>query len=216
MQQIFSIFRQQLRHDFRDFTSLGSVGLFIVGAAFISVRCFVTLHGVGWVALYWILFLFSTLNLVQQAFKSTRVASRQSQYVYFSANSVVIGTWLYHYIYMIGSGLLLLLAMIVFFGSPIEDMALFMSNLFIGSLGLCTILTTTALIGSTVTQSSLLVSLLSIPLALPFLLLSVKISVVATGLIQDTAVTTDLGQLAGITLLAIAIGILLIPTLWKS
>jgi len=158
MQQIASILRQHVRQDIRDFTSVGSIGLFIVGATFISLKCFVTLHGVGWVALFWILFLFSILNLVQNAFKSSRT----------------------------------------------------------GSLGLCTVLTMTALIGSTVTQSNLLVSLLSIPLALPFLLLSVKISVVASGLIQDTAVTTDLIQLSGITLLAIAIGILLIPTLWKS
>ncbi len=216
MQQIASILRQHLRQDIRDFTSVGSIGLFIVGATFISLKCFVTLHGVGWIALFWILFLFSILNLVQNAFKSSRTASRETQYVYFSALSVVIGTWLYHFLYLLGSALLLLLAMTVFFGSPISDLGLFLLNILIGSLGLCTVLTMTALIGSTVTQSNLLVSLLSIPLALPFLLLSVKISVVASGLIKDTAITTDLIQLSGITLLAIAIGILLIPTLWKS
>lgn len=216
MGQILSIIHQHIRQDVRDFTSIGSVSLFIIGASFISLKCFVTLHGVGWVALFWILFLFSTLNLVQNAFRSASSPSIQAQYVYFSGFSVVIGTWLYHYIYMVVSGILLLIAMTIFFGSPIEDNMLFFMNLFIGSLGLCTVLTITALIGSSIVQSNLLVTLLSIPIALPFLLLSVKISVVASGLIKDTAVYTDMTQLFGITLLAIAIGILLIPTLWKS
>jgi len=216
LRQVFSVFYQELKLDFRDITSIGSVLLFMVGATFISLKSFITLHGVGWVALYWILLLFSMLNLVMQSFKASRSASRIAQYVYYSAISVVIGKWCYHLFYILLSGLLLWGLMSVFFGSPIDDLFLFGTGLSLGALGLCTVFTVIALITSLVPQAHLLTSILSLPLSLPFILLCIKITIVSSGLIQDTSIWSDVTYLGALTLFAAGLGLLLLPTLWKS
>ncbi len=216
LRQIYSVFCQELKLDFRDITSIGSVLLFMVGATFISLKSFITLHGVGWVALYWILLLFSMLNLVMQSFKASRSSSRIAQYVYCSALSIVVGKWCYHLFYILFSGLLLFLLMSVFFGSPIQDFSLFGISLLLGSIGLCTLFTVVALITSLVPQAHLLTSILSLPLSLPYVLLCIKITIVSSGLIADTSIWSDITYLASLTLFAAGLGLLLLPTLWKS
>lgn len=216
LNEIFCVFAKELKVDLRNLSTIGSVLLFLVGSALISQKCFVTIHGVGWVALFWILYLFSIINMALQAFQSGRSSSRIAQYTYHDGVAYAIGKWLYQLLLNVSLSIVLFVVMMVFFGNPVKDILLFGSGVMIASVGLCTILSFVSFLTTSVDNSHMLATVLAMPITLPFLLLGVKVSVVSLGLIGDTSVSTDLVLMSALALFSIGISLVLLPTLWKA
>ncbi len=214
--EILCVCAKEMKVDMRNLSTVGSVLLFLIGSTLISQKCFVTIHGVGWVALFWILYLFSIINMALQAFQSGRSSSRLAQYTYHDGVAYAIGKWLYQFGLNMCLALVLLGVMTVFFGNPIDDLGLFGLGVLLATIGLCTILSFVSFLTASVENSHMLSTVLAMPITLPFLLLGVKVSVVSLGLISDTSIGSDLVLMLAIALFSVGISLVLLPTLWKA
>jgi heme exporter protein B len=61
-----------------------------------------------------------------------------------------------------------------------------------------------------------MMTLLSLPLIIPVLLIAVKLSLVSVGALIDDGSETDYNILIGINLIMLGIGSFLFPYLWRS
>lgn len=113
-------------------------------------------------------------------------------------------------------GALLTLLLSLFFDSPVQDWTYFIGCLGLTTLGLSALLTFTGMIGGYVTGNQLATAIMIIPLSIPFLLVAVRCSIYALGLVVNTDMTSDFLILTSISILAIGVSILLLPFLWKA
>ena len=106
--------------------------------------------------------------------------------------------------------------MSLFLGFPVKDTELFFGASFLGIFGLSTILTFISLISTSDQTGSTLMSVLSIPLILPIMLLLLKTTAVSLRLITDTSIDQDVLLLAAIDAIMLGTVIILFPSLWRS
>jgi heme exporter protein B len=106
--------------------------------------------------------------------------------------------------------------MSLFLGFPVKDPALFFMGSSLGLTGIAIILTFVSLIANSEQSGSTLMSVLSIPLILPIMMLLLKITAVSLRLISDTSVDQDVWMLAGIDAIMLGTVIVLFPFLWRS
>jgi heme exporter protein B len=73
-----------------------------------------------------------------------------------------------------------------------------------------------AAISSKADNNSTLLAILSFPLVIPILMTLIKLSVGATGVLEDTSVIQDIGILIAIDLMLAGLALVLYPFLWKD
>ena len=202
--------------NFRNFASIASLFIFVFGATFVSQKCFVTLHNLGWIALFWILFMFTAMNAILHTFENTYYHSKSAMKMLFPIIELQLGKILYNSLFLLLASILLFGCMTLFFSNPFNDLPRFLLVLITCILGVSCSLHFIALLTLTVSQSFILFSLLSIPLMLPFILISVKLTSYCTGLIQGSTFTEDYILLSGLCGLSFGAMLLLSPYLWKT
>ena len=99
--------------------------------------------------------------------------------------------------------------------NPIEDKLSFFGGLLLGSLGIGSTISFTSLIASKGQQTHILISVLSMPIIIPVLLLLIKITAFSMGILDDSSISTDFLFLAGINLFSIGLCLILFPYLWR-
>jgi heme exporter protein B len=112
-------------------------------------------------------------------------------------------------------GVILFILMSVLSINPIVNTSLFLQALILGSLGIGSTISFTSLIASKGQQTHILISVLSMPIIIPILLLLVKITAVAMGILGDSSIGTDFLLLAGINMFSIGLCLILFPYLWR-
>lgn len=136
-------------------------------------------------------------------------------YSLFDPIELIIGKLIYNTLFIFLLFAAILLFMSLFLGFPVKDTELFRS-FFLGIFGLSTILTFISLISTSDQTGSTLMSVLSIPLILPIMLLLLKTTAVSLRLITDTSIDQDVLLLAAIDAIMLGTVIILFPSLWRS
>jgi heme exporter protein B len=101
-------------------------------------------------------------------------------------------------------------------GNQINEFSGFLLALFLGSVGFSILFTFVAAISSKADNNSTLLAILSFPLVIPILMTLIKLSVGATGVLEDTSVIQDIGILIAIDLMLAGLALVLYPFLWKD
>ena len=213
---IKTLIQKDFTIDIRQKYALAGVVLFAVGSAFIIYRTFPQVNAQSWNVLLWIITMYAGLNAVSKTFVQEQKKTYFYYYSLVSAEEVIVSKLIYNTIFLISLVGVVLFAFTVFLGNPIRDVGLFMKGLCLGIFGMGTVLTFVSAVSGTNGENATLMSVLALPLMLPSLMLMVKVTAVAMGLITDTTVETDLLMLGGIDLLLISLVLFIFPTLWRS
>ncbi len=216
IRQFWQLVRKEFALEFRNRVSLGAVLLFVVCAAYICYKVFITINGLAWISLFWIILLFAAINLIQRTFNASYMKRRWNYYTLYDSTVVYLSKYAYNLFFMGLVSVLLMGVMSLFFGNMIKDYPMFLIGLSLGILGMTGVMTFISAVVMRADSNGLLMSILAMPLCLPVLLLSMKVHAVSLRLIQDTAVTGDYLLLGGVDLLIFGIGLLLFPNLWKA
>lgn len=214
---ILHLLKKEVLTEFRHKISLNGIFLYVTSTIFIVYLVFNQLEDLkSWVALYWIIMVFVGVNASLNSFRLE--SGRQFYYYYGLVKAVplilsklIFNAVLISIIAFLAYGLLSILI-----GNPVENDALFSLVIFLGSLGLSSILTLVSAIASKTGQNSSLTAILGFPILLPVLLLAIKASLLCGLGFSWEECQSYLLSLIAINVAIILLSLILFPYLWRS
>lgn len=216
LSHIRAIMKKDFDIEIRQRYAIAGIFLFAVTTAYFIYKAFNKLSALEWNILVWIIVLFAGLNAIVKSFVQERKETYLYYYTLFGPLEVIVAKLIYNYLFTIFLTVVIILSFTVLFGNPIKDYSLFIKGLLLGLLGISSIFTFVSSVSGAGSSNSTMMSILSLPLVLPSVLLLERITAVAMRLIQDSTIGKDLYILASIDLLIIGMIILIFPTLWKA
>jgi heme exporter protein B len=216
LSEIYYLLQKEFRSEFRHKAALGGVLLYVFATVFVVYSGFARLQADVWNVQYWIIILFASIHAVWKSFAQDSGNRQLYLYTLVSPQSVILAKLLYNFLLIAVISFLTYAGLSFFTMDPVRDYAHFALAAMLGSIGFSIIFTFTAAIAYRGNQQTALMSILSFPIIIPVLLVLIKISADAIGLIKDTAVWSDYMMLLGIDLLLFSLALLLFPFLWKD
>jgi heme exporter protein B len=216
LSEIYYLLQKEFRSEFRHKAALGGVLLYVFATVFVVYSGFARLQADVWNVQYWIIILFASIHAVWKSFAQDSGNRQLYLYTLVSPQSVILAKLLYNFLLIAVISFLTYAGLSFFTMDPVRDYAHFALAAMLGSIGFSIIFTFTAAIAYRGSQQTALMSILSFPIIIPVLLVLIKISADAIGLIKDTAVWSDYMMLLGIDLLLFSLALLLFPFLWKD
>ena len=213
---VFAIIKKDFDIEIRQRYAIAGIFLFAITTAYFIYKAFNNLTALEWNILVWIIVLFAGLNAIVKSFVQERRETYLYYYTLFGPLEIIVAKLIYNYIFTIFLTLIVLFTFVILFGNPIKDYPLFIKGLLLGVLGISSIFTFVSSVSGSGSSNGTMMSILSLPLVLPGVLLMERITAVAMRLMQDTAIAKDLYILASIDLLIIGMIVLIFPALWKS
>lgn len=220
LQQIRTLILKELTLEWRQKYALNGIFLYVVSAVFITYLSVGAKQGnIGvatWNALYWIIILFSAVNAVAKSFVQEQQGRQLYYYMIASPESIIFSKIIYN------SGLTLVLALLgylvfsVILGNPVQDQGLFLLNVVLGSLGFSACLTMVSGIASKASNNATLMAILSFPVIIPILLMTIRVSKNAIDGLDWSVSVDKLLTLLAINAIISATAYILFPYLWRS
>jgi heme exporter protein B len=169
-----------------------------------------------WNALLWILLLFNAIITASKSFSAETKGRALYNYSLYNPRHLIGAKLIYNMVLVMVVSIIGYGFFSLFIGNPVKNTPLFIVNIILSSLAFSGVLTMTAGISSKTNGSFTLMSVLSIPLLFPMLLLALKISMMAT---LGNSFTHGMNYLLGLIALNVIIVLLciiLFPYLWRE
>jgi len=214
--EITFLLRKEITIELRQKYAIGGILLYVFSTIFIIYMSFNRIDKQTWNALFWVIVLFASVNAVAKSF--VQESGHRQLYYYTLANpsAIILSKIIYNVVLLLILSLLAFFAFSVVAENPVRNIGQFLSALFLGSTGLSIAITFVSAIAAKANNSSTLMAILSFPLVIPILLLLIKISSNAMGMMTDTALGKDMLTLVAIDLLLVAMAFVLFPFLWRD
>jgi heme exporter protein B len=218
--EIGVLFQKELTLEWRQKYALNGILLYVTSAVFITYLSVGAKQGTispsTWNALFWIIILFSSVNAVAKSFVQENQNRQYYYYMIASPEAIILSKILYNTLLTLALSLLGYLVFSLILDNPVEDQKLFIANIILGAVGLSASLTMVSGIASKAGNNATLMAILSFPVVIPLLLLTIRISKNAMdGL--DLSVSFDkLITLFAINIIVSTVAYILFPFLWRS
>lgn len=217
MKNVRAILTKEFKSDFRNPYVLAGAGLFLLSTMFV---CYITVKRITapatWVALYWIIMLFTSFNVVAKSFVSETRPRMLYLYTLVHPTEFIVSKMIYH------SSVMLLLATVAvtvystLFDMPINDMPVFWASVVLGSTGLSIVLSLLSTIASKAGNNLTLLAILGLPILLPLILVGTTLMKNAIDGIDFSVQWKYLFVLFGLNLVSLALSVVLFPYLWRE
>ncbi len=171
---------------------------------------------VTWNALFWIIIVFANINGVAKSFMQEGEGRMLYYYMLCKPQVILSGKLIFNTLLsamIAGTGLVVY---VVILGNPITNLGYFIITLILASVGFAGILTLISGIVSKANNSTTLLAILSFPILLPVLLLTVNLSKNAIDGIDVTLMHEKLLTLLSVDAVVIATSYLLFPFIWRN
>ena len=217
MGKFTAILTKEFKSDFRNPYVLGGAGLFLLATLFV---CYITVKRIPnpatWVALYWIIILFSSFNAVAKSFNSESRGRMIYLYSLTDPSTFITSKAVYHSVVMILLSLVAVLVYATFFEMTIQDPAIFFFTVVLGSSALAIVLSLLSTIASKAGNNLTLMAILALPILLPVLMVSTTLMKNAIDGIAFTVQLKYLVVLLGLNVVTFALSVVLFPYLWRE
>jgi heme exporter protein B len=168
-----------------------------------------------WKGLFWIMQLFVCVNAVAKSF----LAESRGRMLYFysiaGARDFILAKLLFNALLMVIMSLVSWMLFQLFLGNALLYPGKFIGIACFGGLGLSLVFTFLSAIAARAQQNAAIMAILGFPLIIPQLLLLMKLSNIAFGVIQGDVLQMTL-FLAALDLLIVLLAVILFPFLWKD
>jgi len=220
MKEILALFQKELLLEWRQKYALNGILLYLASTLFVCYLSFAVkgnqLSVSTWNALFWIIILFTSVNAIAKSFIQERLGRNIYYYTVASPQGIIISKMLYNICLMLVLSLSGFLFYSLVLGNPVQDIQLFLLNLLLAGTGFSAVLTLISGIASKASNSSTLMSILSMPILIPMLLLVIKISKNAIDGLAWSVSNNSLLVLVAINVMLGSISYILFPYLWRS
>lgn len=197
-------------------------GIILYGACTVFI-CYMSLGIRGgslsvstWNALFWIIMLFIAVNAIAKSFMQESRGRNLYYYTVSSSTAVIFSKLVYNILLMsLFSGVTLVFYMVVL-GNPVDDLPFFLLAVFLGVTGLAVTLTLISAMASKAGGNATLMAVLGFPVAIPVLVMTIKISKNAIDGLARNVSTDEIVILMSVNVLLTTLSFLLFPYLWRS
>jgi heme exporter protein B len=218
--RIKHLLSKDLRLELRRKSVIAGIGLYLFSLVFICYITFSlrqnTLNASTWAALFWLVVLFSVVNSAAKSFIGEKKGLSIYYYMLASPQTIILSKILYNSLLSITLCLAAYLLFVVFVGNPVLDSLLFVCTLVLSSIGFSSSLSLMSAIASKAANSNILIAVLSFPLLISILLMSIRITKNALDGLERAASYDELLNLFAINCITTALAYLLFPYIWRS
>ncbi len=169
-----------------------------------------------WSALFWITVLFTGIHSIAKSFIGEKRGTDIYLYSIVDPHLIILAKIIYNFLLCAILSFSSLGLFSLFFGNPIEDLALFVWVILLASLGFSASLTLLSGIAARANNSGILMPVLSFPVIISVLLLVIKLTKNCIDGLEFLASQRDIITLAAINCLVTALSYLLFPYIWRS
>ena len=220
IQEVITLFRKEIALEYRNRQSVSAILLYLAGTVFIVYLSFQhkanQLQPLVWNALFWIIQLFMAVTAATRAFSGERSGRQWYYYYLVNPRALVFAKALY---YSCLSSILGIAGYAVFatvISNPVQDLGQFLVAIVLGHFSFAISLTMTAGIASLAQSNTTLMPVLSFPLLLPQLLMTLSISKNAIDGLGWEFIIKEVSILAAIAAILLVVSQMLFPYLWRS
>lgn len=220
LKEIAVLIQKEITLEWRQKYALNGILLYVVSAVFITYLSVGAKQGnIGvptWNALYWIIILFSAVNAVAKSFVQEHQGRQLYYYMIASPESIIISKMIYNTLLTLVLALLGYLVFSVILGNPVQDQGMFILNLVLGAIGFSACLTMVSGIASKASNNATLMAILSFPVIIPILLMTIRVSKNAIDGLDWSVSLDKIITLMAINAIVAVTAYILFPYLWRS
>jgi heme exporter protein B len=214
------LIKKEFTLELRRKTVVASLGLYLLSLVLISYFAFAFRQDLisppVWNALFWITCLFTVISTVAKSFIGEKRGGDLYFYTIASAHQIIFSKIVYYFFLC----LILEIAGFILFGlflnNPIQNTGQFLVLLLLSSGGFSSTLTFVSGIAARASNSNILMAVLSFPLIVSILLLSIKVTKNCMDGLEWSASFDEFLSLIAINCLVTALSYLLFPYIWRS
>jgi heme exporter protein B len=213
-----SLLRMQFLLEFRQRATLGGVLVYVAGTVFVSALCFSgKMDKPTWNAMLWTITLFTSVTVSGKSFVREGGGQALFNYIHYDPRTFIVSKILFNMIFMLALSLITFCCYAFFISNQVENLPLFLIVLVTASCGLAGVLSLMSAIAAKAGSGFALMSILSFPVVMPLVLLSVRLSRQAVDGIEWAGVNTSFIVILGaLNVLTITLAVLLFPYLWRD
>jgi len=216
LKRVTYIIRKDLLIDTRDRYSFLAAILYLVTITFVIFKIFGDLSGPTRIGIFWVLLLFTSINIFADSFGTASNRRILSQYQLYNPTEVLGAKLILNFVKLAIAAIILVLLFRVFSNESLVDPVLFGKTVALAILGITATITLTSTLTVYAKNQNALLSILSIPLLIPILLIAMKVSLVSERMFFDTAISSNLLMLFGIDIILLVMGLIFISITWKA
>lgn len=211
------LIKKEFLLEFRQRSTLAGIAVYIISTVFVSALCFKkVIHPMVWNALFWTIFLFISVNISGKSFMQENKGRALYNYLYYPPRAFILGKIFYNMALMLALSLLTFFFYSWLVGSMVQDMPMFLITLALSSTGFSAVLSLMSAIASKASSNISLMAILSFPVLLPLILVSIRLSGHAIDGLAWSVSYKYLMVLAMLNFVVIVLASILFTYLWKE
>ena len=214
-QHIITLFKKDLLLEIRQQYTFYGIVLYVASTIFVLYLAMGQPDQTVWNGLFWMIQLFICINAVAKSFLQESRGRMLYFYSIAGPRDFVLSKLLFNSILMVVMSLVSLVLFQMLLGNPLDNFLKFMGIVCLGGWSLSLVFTFLAAIAARAQQNAAMMAILGFPLIIPQVLLLMRISNAAFGVVQ-TGLTEMILLLAGLDMLVIVLAVILFPFLWKD
>jgi heme exporter protein B len=217
---IFQLLKKEFTLELRRKSVFSGLALYLFSTVFIYYLTFnlrqSLISPLVWSALFWVTILFSSINTIAKSF----IGEKRGQELYFyslvSPESIVLSKLIYNFLLCLVLAMTGLGLFVLFLFNPVEILWTFILTIVLTSWGFAASLTLLSGIASKANNSHIVMTVLSFPIVISILLLSIKITKNCIDGLEASTNYDELLTLVAINCLVTAASYLLFPYIWRT
>ncbi|MBU3663749.1 MAG: ABC transporter permease [Bacteroidetes bacterium] len=207
---------KELTLEWRQRYAINGILLQVISSVFVVYLSFKVLNPNTWNGVFWIVMLFVSINAIAKSFIGEGRGKNLYYHGIVKPQALLIAKFIYNAILNMLLAVLCLIAFSLWMGNEIQHQALYYGATILGCLGFAATFTMLSAIASKAGNSHLLMSVLSLPIIIPLLLILIKACKRAMDGLDQDLILKDLGVLVLFNILIVALAYILFPSVWKE
>ena len=176
----FKFFYKEIQLEIKFFNAISGILLYLMSTVFL---CYTTLHVNGciinsntWNTLFWIILIFIYIDSVKKTFLQERENRHIYYYSLIKPELFIFSKIFYNIILLTIISFFGFFFFTFLFGNPVKNQALFILNVVLSNIGFSSILTLISAISSKLPNNNIIMSILSIPIIIPLIIIIIHVS----------------------------------------
>jgi heme exporter protein B len=213
---LLQIIKKEIMLEFRQRFALNGLLLYLLGILMMLYVSFMNVDAFTWVVLFWIIIFFTSISAIAKSF----TLEPNNRYLYYYSlvkpHQLIVANMVYNALLLLLLSCVTWVLYTIILGDYVLNKWVFFLTLIFGSVCISSLLTVMSAIASKSGNSSTVMSILSLPILLPVLLLLIKITIYS---VENNSVSVPYNDLAFLILLnaiTLILAIILFPFLYND
>lgn len=176
MNAVIKLIKKEIVLEFRQRFALNGLLLYLFGILMMLYVSFMETEAMTWTVLFWIIVFFTSINATAKSFS----LESQNRFLYYYSlvkpQHLIAAKMIYNALLLFGLSLVTWLFYSLILGDYIIHKKIFLLTLFFGAVSIASLLSLMSAIAAKSGNSSTVMSILSLPVLIPVLLLLIKIT----------------------------------------